>query len=178
MSANRLLLLVFLITLATPLRAEQLPIRIYTVADGLARDRVYEIVTDSLGYIWFCTNDGLSRFDGYEFTNYGLAHGLPHRVVNDLLITKRGEYWLATDSGVARFNPHATTPNAKFQANSFSSGRPGSEVVSRVFEDHEGTIWAGTTNGLHRVRESPGGFHLEHVSLGEKNDADVVFETN
>ena len=39
-----------------PIRAEQLPVRIYATADGLPRDR-----------IWFCTNDGLSRFDGYEF---------------------------------------------------------------------------------------------------------------
>jgi ligand-binding sensor domain-containing protein len=146
-SANRLVLFVFLVawqSLAT--HAEQLPVRIYTTADGLPRDRVYEIVSDARGFIWFCTNDGLSRFDGYELTNYGIAHGLPHRVINGLLITKRGEYWLATDSGVARFNPNAANPNAKFQVNNSSSGRPGSEVVGRVFEDHEGTIWAATTN--------------------------------
>lgn len=166
--ANRLVLFVFLV--ATAVHAEQLPVRIYTTADGLPRDRVYEIVSDARGFIWFCTNDGLSRFDGYEFTNYGIAQGLPHRVVNDLLITRRGEYWLATDSGVARFNPHATTANTKFQAFKSSSGRAGSEVVDSVFEDHEGTIWAATTNGLHRVRESSGNFDLEHVSLGEKPD--------
>ena len=165
--AMPLVLFAFLVT--TLVQAEQLPVRIYTTADGLPRDRVYEIVSDARGFIWFCTNDGLSRFDGYEFTNYGIAHGLPHRVVNDLLITKRGEYWLATDSGVARFNPNATTPNAKFQVNNSSSGRPGSEVVDSVYEDHEGTIWVATTNGLHRVRESSGSFQLEYVSIGEKS---------
>jgi ligand-binding sensor domain-containing protein len=85
-------------------RAEQLPVRTYTTADGLARDGVYEIVTDPRGFLWFCTYDGLSRLDGYEFVNYSVADGLPHRVVYDLLITRRGDYWVATSAGVARFN--------------------------------------------------------------------------
>jgi hypothetical protein len=58
---------------------EQLPIRTYTTADGLARDRVYKIVPDPHGFLWFCTYDGLSRFDGYEFVNYSVEHGFPHR---------------------------------------------------------------------------------------------------
>src|SRR5678815_1507314 len=52
--------------------AEQLPIRTYTTADGLARDRIYKIVSDPSGFLWFCTYDGLSRFDGYEFVNYSV----------------------------------------------------------------------------------------------------------
>jgi ligand-binding sensor domain-containing protein len=61
-------------------RAEQLPIRTYTTADGLPRDSILKIIPDPRGYLWFCTSDGLSRFDGYEFVNYSVAHGLPHRV--------------------------------------------------------------------------------------------------
>lgn len=52
-------------------------------------------------------NDGLSRFDGYEFVNYSVAQGLPHRVVFDLLITRSGDYWVVTSAGVAHFNPLA-----------------------------------------------------------------------
>ncbi len=50
-------------------KAEQLPIRTYTTADGLARDRVYKIVSDPHGFLWFCTYDGLSRFDGSVYDN-------------------------------------------------------------------------------------------------------------
>src|SRR5688572_25313741 len=85
-------------------RAEQLPIRTYTTADGLPRDSIHKIVPDPRGYLWFCTSDGLSRFDGYEFVNYGTAHGLPHRLVYDLLITRNGDYWAATAGGLAHFN--------------------------------------------------------------------------
>src|SRR6266851_6588375 len=91
---------------ARSVSAEQLPVRTYTTADGLPRDYVLRIVRDSHGFLWFCTGDGLSRFNGYEFTNYGVEHGLPNPVINDLLETRRGVYWVATNGGgVARFNP-------------------------------------------------------------------------
>jgi len=53
---------VLLLISGAQLRAEQLPIRTYTTADGLARDSIHRIVSDPLGYLWFCTSDGLSRF--------------------------------------------------------------------------------------------------------------------
>jgi len=48
----------------------------YTVEDGLPSSEVYYIYQDIDGYIWFCTDRGISRFDGYNFTNYTLRDGL------------------------------------------------------------------------------------------------------
>src|SRR5436305_3683192 len=91
---------------ASSVSAQQLPVRTYTTADGLPRDFVLRIVRDSRGFLWLCTADGLSRFNGYEFTNYGVEQGLPNPTINDLLETRRGVYWVATNGGgVARFNP-------------------------------------------------------------------------
>jgi ligand-binding sensor domain-containing protein/two-component sensor histidine kinase len=148
-------------------RAEQLPIRTYTTADGLARDGVYKIVTDPRGFLWFCTYDGLSRFDGYEFVNYGVAQGLPHRSIHDLLITRKGDYWVATSAGVAHFNAFASTSDPNFKAY-LPGQRPGSEIITDLYEDSSGTIWAGTGNGLFALREAAGDWQLEYVSLGEK----------
>lgn len=67
--------------------AERLPIKTYTTADGLARNLINRIVRDSRGFLWFCTADGLSRFDGYSFTTYGMERGLPHPTITDLLET-------------------------------------------------------------------------------------------
>jgi len=47
--------------------AERLPIKTYTTADGLAHNVVNRVVRDSRGFLWFCTREGLSRFDGYSF---------------------------------------------------------------------------------------------------------------
>jgi ligand-binding sensor domain-containing protein len=80
--------------------AERLPIKTYTTADGLARDQVNRIVQDSKGFIWFCTSEGLSRFDGYKFTNYGTESGLPGRDVYGFLEARDGSYWVATNRGL------------------------------------------------------------------------------
>ena len=87
--------------------AERLPIRIYTIEDGLAHARVRRIVRDPRGFLWFCTIDGLSRFDGAEFVTYRTADGLPDPWVTDLLTTRDGAYWVATNGGVARFDAHS-----------------------------------------------------------------------
>src|SRR5882757_4324036 len=86
-------------------RAERLPLKTYTTADGLPLNVINKIVRDSRGFLWFCTNEGLSRFDGYSFTNYGVGQGLPDAVVNDLLETPDGQYWIATNNGLVRFDP-------------------------------------------------------------------------
>ena len=169
-------LLIALLFGPTQNKAEQLPIRTYTTADGLARDRVYKIVPDPHGFLWFCTYDGLSRFDGYEFVNYSIEHGLPHRLVFDLLITRKGDYWIATSNGIAHFNPLATTSNPKFRSY-VPTQRATSEAILDLYEDSSGTIWAGTGNGLLRLHETDTGVQFEYVNLGEKSNEELEITT-
>jgi ligand-binding sensor domain-containing protein len=169
-------LLIALLSGIAPSKAEQLPIHTYTTADGLARDRVYKIVSDPRGFLWFCTYDGLSRFDGYEFVNYSIEHGLPHRLVFDLLITRKGEYWAATNNGVARFNPLAATSGPKFRSY-IPTQRPISETIFDLYEDSSGTIWAGTGNGLLRLHETDTDVQFEYVNLGEKPNEELEVTT-
>jgi len=157
-------------------RAEQLPIRTYTTADGLARDRVFKIVPDPRGFLWFCTYDGLSRFDGFEFVNYSVAQGLPHRVVFDLLITRSGDYWVATSAGVARFNPLASSSESKFKTY-VPARRVDTEVISDLYEDSSATIWVGTGNGLYKLRPDGGDWQLEYVTLGENTGEQLDITT-
>src|SRR5262245_49172905 len=97
---------ILIVLLLAPLGfAEQLPIRAYTVSDGLAHNHINRIRQDSRGFLWFATDGGLSRFDGREFTRYTQADGLPHAWVNDLIEARDGTWWVATDAGVAQFNP-------------------------------------------------------------------------
>src|ERR1044072_3427693 len=76
-------------------QCERLPVRVYTTADGLVQNVVNRIVRDSRGFLWFCTDGGLSRYDGYSFTNYGVEQGLPDSQVRDLLETREGQYFVS-----------------------------------------------------------------------------------
>src|SRR5688572_21079694 len=126
--------------------AERLPVRSYTTADGLPVDFINRIKRDSHGFLWFCTQDGLSKFDGYQFTTYGKEHGLSHPFVNDLLESSDGTYWVATNGGgVCRFNPLERPGNtaARFKVYGLADN-PASNLANRLCEDREGRIWAGT----------------------------------
>ena len=101
----RIILPLLFILLPSLAQAERLPLKTYTTTDGLAHNEINKIVRDSRGFLWFCTANGLSRFDGYTFTNYGTDQGLPHVNVTDFLETRDGEFWVGTYGGLVRFNP-------------------------------------------------------------------------
>jgi ligand-binding sensor domain-containing protein/two-component sensor histidine kinase len=132
-------------TMALPcLIAEMLPIRSYSTADGLASDYIGKIVADSRGFIWFCTAEGLSRFDGYRFVNFGVAEGLPHRAANTLLETRAGEYLVGTPGGLCQFQAEG---GGKFTVYLHGSN-PYENAVSALMQDSAGRIWCGTADGL------------------------------
>src|ERR1051325_10851091 len=136
----RLLLLLavcFFLQDKTP--AERLAIKTYTTADGLARDQIDRIVRDSHGFLWFCTSEGLSRFDGYQFINYGTDQGLPNRQVNDFLESRGGIYWVATSGGLCRFNPKASPSSGHGDSPRFTvyhlGGDGDSQFSDALYED-------------------------------------------
>ena len=167
--------LAILIWPAAAARAEQLPIKIYTTADGLARNAIHRIVRDSRGFLWFCTREGLSRFDGYQFVNYGPDQGLPDRSVVDLLETREGVYWAATPKGLGRLNPRASSGPR------FTAYTPKDEAARRIHslaEDRDGRIWCATDAGLYRLDpRGPAGdprFELVDIGLPRQSGLDPI----
>src|SRR5215471_2442788 len=112
--------ILMLLAAASPLKSELLPVRTYTTADGLAADHVDCIVPDSRGFVWFCTPEGLSRFDGYHFVSYGAKEGLAHRAISAVVETRAGEYFVGTARGISRINPSGHDTR-------FSTYAPGAE---------------------------------------------------
>ena len=74
--------------------------RNYTTDDGLPSPEVHYCLEDNDGYMWFATDNGVSRFDGYEFKNYGPREGLKDPVVFYLQKDSKGTIWMATMSGL------------------------------------------------------------------------------
>jgi ligand-binding sensor domain-containing protein/two-component sensor histidine kinase len=162
--------------------AERLPIKSYTTADGLGDNRVNRIVKDSRGFLWFCTAAGLSRFDGYAFTNFGSEQGLPDAAVNDLLETRAGAYWAATDDGLFRFDPDgspvrdvpdrrgATAAAPMFARVAQDDSDRHAAEITVLREARDGTVWVGTNKDLYRLERTGGHVSLQRVEIGLLND--------
>lgn len=71
-------------------------LRRYTVDDGLPSSNIYRAFQDSEGFIWICTDRGLSRFDGYRFENFTTKNGLPYNDIWDIVEDKNKRLWLAS----------------------------------------------------------------------------------
>lgn len=116
---------------------------------GLPGNLVRRVAQGRDGYLLLATDGGLARFDGLRFTVHD-AHSaeypdsLPDKYLNDLLVARDGSVWLATmHAGVVHYT------NGRFRTYGVTHGVPDADV-NTVFQDGQGTIWAGTKTGLAR----------------------------
>jgi signal transduction histidine kinase/ligand-binding sensor domain-containing protein len=103
---------------------------------------VLDILQDRQGFMWFGTENGLARYDGYQFTVYqsdpGDPASLAHDTVYELLEARNGDLWVGTGSGLDRFDPTAGT---------FAHHLSGWPILA-LYEDEAGILWVGTPSGL------------------------------
>lgn len=145
------LVLVLVLAAALPAAAERRAIRTFTAADGLPRDQVRALLADSRGFLWLGTREGLARFDGDEFTLYGVDEGLTHDAVRDLLEDRQGRYWVATGGGLFRFTPGPREfLRLRERGRDAATTVPAGAALS-LLEDRDGVIWCGSSRGLFRV---------------------------
>lgn len=65
----------------------------YGAEDGLLSTEIYCAIEDQKGYIWFGTDVGFSKFNGYEFINYTIEEGLTNNVIFNLYEDIKGRIW-------------------------------------------------------------------------------------
>ncbi len=152
-------------------RAEQLPLRLYTSADGLASSAVTNVFRDSRGFLWFSTRDGLSRFDGREFTGYRIGDNPGAMTFWAVTETRDGSFWISTSDGLFRVKPNRTN-EVKAGSADLKTGEPlklNAEKVADIspgvlFEDSQNRLWAGAGD-LFLAAEN-GQVNLQKIDLG------------
>ena len=124
-----------------------------TADDGLSHNSVYAILQDRQGFMWFGTESGLSKYDGYTFTvykhNLDDPNSLSHSWVEELYEDRRGTLWIGTDGGLNRFEP-ATDAFTRFVHDPNDLNSLSHNIIYAIHEDRQGTLWIGTKNGLNR----------------------------
>jgi signal transduction histidine kinase/ligand-binding sensor domain-containing protein len=126
---------------------------------GLSQTRVAWVVQDKVGFMWFGTQYGLNRFDGYRSKVFKHEPDQPDSLscvyVRSLFVDRAGTVWVGCDRFLDRFDP-ATTETFKHYRiyTENSSGLPA--PIERVSEDHEGVLWLATAKGLYRFDPTSG----------------------
>lgn len=75
----------------------------YTVEDGLPSNEVYDAYEDKIGNIWFATDHGVSRYDGYSFKNYTKQDGLSDNTVFEFKEDAAGIVWMRCFNGTLSY---------------------------------------------------------------------------
>lgn len=115
----------------------------YTVEDGLPSSQVYDIFQDQSGFIWFATDRGICRYDGYEWKTFRQEDGLTDNTVFHFYPQKDGRVWCSTlNKKLFHFRP----PEPVFTPYKFNKSLaeiPEIAVINSLWLDNDGSLYLG-----------------------------------
>lgn len=80
----------------------------YSIAEGLSQSVVTSVFQDSLGYIWFGTQNGLNKFNGYTFEVFTYkphdTTSIPNNWIYGITEDRNGNLWIGTKGGLCRYD--------------------------------------------------------------------------
>ncbi len=131
--------------------AEYFNFRHYEVENGLPSNTVRSLTQDSRGFMWFGTENGLSRFDGYSFKNFrpvpGDTTSLGNSYIYALFEDSQHTLWVGTDDGVYIYN--SEREQFSFFSDSTEKGVVIKSHINSIQEDCDHNLWfSSLTQGV------------------------------
>jgi two-component system, sensor histidine kinase ChiS len=152
-----IVLLFFVVYTSLPVAGQKTPLVFHnlTVADGLSENTIRSIVEDSRGYMWFGCEDGLNKYNGYEFEIYRSDDSNPYSIssrnITHLYQDSKKRLWIVTSNGLNLYDPILNLfynyKNNKYPALKYLTG-----IIEGLTEDNKGNLWVSTRDrGLFKV---------------------------
>ncbi len=142
---------------------------------GLSQSTVYAMVQDHQGFIWVGTQDGLNRYDGYEFKVFRHDSDDPTSLANNdvtaLLLNDDHSLWVGTHFGLCLMDLETAT----FDCQQYQMGQSQSLAPNRITslaKDAEGKLWVGTYGGGIKVIDRQAN-HVEHMRFDSSNPGSI-----
>lgn len=121
----------------------------YSIESGLSQSTVTDITQDRQGFLWVGTQDGLNRFDGYQFRVYRDTEKsrvqLPSDYITRIVPTDHGDLWIGTQQGLARYH------SSLDQVSSLGLMDLNERVHDLVVDGKD--LWIGSASGLFLLSE-------------------------
>jgi len=104
---KKTVLITFLILRCFSGNAQQYFFSGYSISDGLSQSVVNCIFQDSKGFIWFGTQNGLNKYNGYTFEVFTSdpkdSNSITNNWINGIAEDKEADLWIATKGGLVKF---------------------------------------------------------------------------
>ncbi len=118
--------------------------------DGLSHNIVTDIIQDGRGFMWFATQDGLNRYDGYNFIRFKPnpfdSVSLSNNRITSLVYDPRGFIWIGTSTGLNIYN--ISSNEFVSLANVAGASLAASKLyIQSLCRDSIGYIWVGMRDG-------------------------------
>jgi ligand-binding sensor domain-containing protein len=146
------LLILFILLFLYNIQGIGQKIKELTVADGLSYGAVRDILQTQDGYLWVATQEGLNRYDGYDFKLFGHTankeFSLPQNYITTLFEDSKQRLWVATkEKGLFLFNRKL---NRFYQCDlKISSKSLGASYTAyKIVEDKAHDLWIGTNESM------------------------------
>ncbi|MGY3213104.1 two-component regulator propeller domain-containing protein [Mucilaginibacter sp. HD30] len=118
-----------------------------TTADGLSQSTVTCMLKDKYGFIWFGTEDGLNKYDGYRFTIYrnklSDKSSVAGNSITALYEDKAANLWIGTKEGLSRYN-RVNNTFINYHADPRNPNTLTNSSVNAICEGENGNLWIGT----------------------------------
>ena len=129
-----------------------------TPQDGLAHGCVHDIIQDSKGFMWFATEGGLNRYDGYNIKLYDCGQKFIQTIFEDPAENGKTLWVGSRDGGLFKFN-RASETFLQFQHDPDDSNSISANSVKCICKCKDGNLWVGTDGGgLNKLDRTTGKF--------------------
>ena len=145
-----------------------------TNSDGLMHNSIRFSFQDSRGYMWFGTNNGLYKYNGYEFKIYNNELGNKHSLIGNRITSisedSSGKVWIGTNKGLCTYNRDSDSFVRDLYNSEISSYFNFHNFINTIFIDTLDNIWIGTPQGLYNLKKSSKGFKLSVFKTSNQVD--------
>ena len=135
----------------------------FPIENPLSYRSINTITQDHEGFMWFGSQEGVHKYDGYDITTY--LHNdkdptsLSADVVSQVFVDSKGRIWVATrGSGLNLYVPASNS----FEHINRSEGLS-NDNINVIYEDNEGKLWIGTEKGLNVLSEKNGQWNIKKI---------------